>query len=184
MNILKFDDLNLCSIGEITFPKHAPGYEEVVFKDLSHGYYKKCIIYNDRMIGAILIGDKSEFLEFKNLIENGIELSEKRTELLRGSVKKEAVIGTIVCSCNHVGIGNIKNAIKNNCHSIDKICNETMAGTACGSCKPEVNEILQKELPKILSEQKNNLQAKAEVTPERKPKTTFIKRMLSPLYES
>ncbi len=60
-----------------------PAYEEVVFIDKAKRYYKKCIIHNDRLIGAILIGDKSEFLEYRDLIENKMELSEKRLQLLR-----------------------------------------------------------------------------------------------------
>jgi len=184
MNILKFDNLNLCSIGDITFPKNVSGYEEVVFKDLSQGYYKRCIIYKDRMLGAILIGDKSEFLEFKNLIENGIELSEKRIELLRGSSKKEAMIGHVVCSCNHVGIGNIKKAIKNNCDSLDKICNQTMAGTACGSCKPEIQEILQSELAKKIVTKDQEIEFIERTKEKGGSKSWFLKRILSPLYDS
>ena len=150
MNVLKFEDLDLCSIGQINFPDNSTGYEEVVFKDLTHGYYKKCIIYQDRMIGAILVGDKAEFPEYKRLIESRIELSEKRTELLRNSIKKEPVIGKIVCSCNNVGKGNIEKAIAEGYTTLPKICEKTSAGTACGSCKPEVMEILKKQPNKAL----------------------------------
>ena len=82
MNILKIHGTDLCSLGEVECPDD-PAYEEVVFIDKAKRYYKKCIIHNDRLIGAILIGDKMEFLEYRNLIENKIELSEKRLQLLR-----------------------------------------------------------------------------------------------------
>jgi ferredoxin-nitrate reductase len=85
MNILKFKDLELCSIGEIIIPENEEGYEEIVFTDLSRRYYKKCIVKDDLLIGAVLMGDKSEFAEFKSMIENKIELSEKRKSLLMGS---------------------------------------------------------------------------------------------------
>jgi ferredoxin-nitrate reductase len=87
MNILKMDGTHLCSLGEVECPDD-PKYEEVIFIDKAKRYYKKCIIHNDRLVGAILIGDKSEFLEFRNLIENKIELSEKRIQLLRSGKRQ------------------------------------------------------------------------------------------------
>jgi ferredoxin-nitrate reductase len=144
MNILKMHGLNLASLGIVEVPSNSPDYEEVIFIDKAKHYYKKCIIQNDRLVGAILIGDKSEFLEFKDLIFNGIELSEKRLELLRSGKKAEPVLGKLVCSCNNVGQGNLENAIAAGCADFDKLCSQTGAGTGCGSCRPEVRGILEK----------------------------------------
>ncbi|MDX2189726.1 MAG: molybdopterin-dependent oxidoreductase [Bacteroidota bacterium] len=146
MNILKMEDFQLCSIGIPEAPSSDPNFEEVVFIDKSKRYYKKCIINNDKLVGAILIGDKSEFIEFKDLISNKIELSDKRLELLRSNKKAEPVIGKLVCSCNSVGEGNIINKIKQGCSDFDKLCLETGAGQGCGSCRPEVKGIMQKLL--------------------------------------
>ena len=145
MNILKIHGTDLCSLGEVEFPDD-PAYEEVLFIDKAKRYYKKCIIHNDRLIGAILIGDKNEFLEYRNLIENKIELSEKRLQLLRSGMAAEPVIGKLVCSCNNVGEGNLINKIKEGCKDHLQLCQLTGAGTGCGSCRPEVKEILEKEL--------------------------------------
>ncbi|WNJ17849.1 molybdopterin-dependent oxidoreductase [Pontibacter sp. G13] len=149
MNILKFEDLNLCSIGEVQVPKHDAEYEEVIFTDLSKRYYKKCVIKNDRLVGAILLGDKSEFAEFKMLIEDRIELSEKRNELLRSQSGAEPVEGRLVCSCNPVGEGNISRKVAGGTTEFDVLCKETGAGLGCGSCKPEIQEILENSLKAI-----------------------------------
>jgi ferredoxin-nitrate reductase len=146
MNILKMHGTDLCSLGMVETPDD-PAYEEVVFIDKSKRYYKKCLIHNDRLIGAILIGDKSEFLEFKDLIANKIELSDKRLELLRSGKKGEPVIGKVVCSCGSVGEGNITGKIKEGCTSLEKVCQATGAGMGCGSCRPEVQAILERTLP-------------------------------------
>lgn len=143
MNILKMEGLHLCSLGMIETPND-PAYEEVVFIDKAKHYYKKCIIHQDRLVGAILIGDKSEFLEFKDLIANGIELSEKRLELLRSGKKADPVVGKLVCSCNNVGQGNLEKAIESGCTDFAKLCQLTGAGTGCGSCRPEVRQVLEK----------------------------------------
>jgi ferredoxin-nitrate reductase len=145
MNILKMHGTDLCSLGEVECPDD-PAYEEVVFIDKAKRYYKKCIIHNDRLIGAILIGDKSEFLEFRNLIENKMELSEKRLQLLRSGKATDPVIGKLVCSCNNVGEGNLVNKINEGCKDHLQLCQLTGAGMGCGSCRPEVKTILEKEL--------------------------------------
>jgi ferredoxin-nitrate reductase len=145
MNILKFSDLNLCSIGNIIIPENDEGYEEIILKDISKGYYKKCIVKDDLLIGAVLIGDKNEFAEFKDLIESKVELSDKRNTLLRGSSDNKPVIGELVCSCSQVGEGNIVESIKNGCTNFTELCKQTGAGLGCGSCKTEVREILNRE---------------------------------------
>jgi len=59
MNILKFPDLDLCSIGMPDPPPSMKGHEEILFIDKSLKYYKKCIIYEDKLIGAVLMGDNT-----------------------------------------------------------------------------------------------------------------------------
>jgi tRNA A58 N-methylase Trm61 len=49
----------------VSAPEGDPDYEEVIFTDKAKRYYKKCIIHQDRLVGAILMGDKREFAEFK-----------------------------------------------------------------------------------------------------------------------
>ncbi|MEP1087159.1 MAG: FAD-dependent oxidoreductase, partial [Algoriphagus sp.] len=142
MNILKFKDLELCSIGDILIPENDDSYEEIIFTDMSRRYYKKCIVKDDLLIGAVLMGDKNEFAEFKSLIENKIELSEKRKSLLMGSSDTRPVIGKLVCSCSRVGEGNIKEAIAGGCSDFTALCQQTGAGLGCGSCKTEVRDIL------------------------------------------
>jgi ferredoxin-nitrate reductase len=146
MNILKMHGTDLVSLGLPEAPSNDPSYEEVIFIDKAKRYYKKCIIHNDRLVGAILIGDKSEFLEFRDLIQNKIELSEKRLELLRSNKKAEPVTGKLICSCGGVGEGNIINKISEGCTEFKALCAASGAGQGCGSCKPEVEAILNKML--------------------------------------
>ncbi|MGN6638086.1 MAG: molybdopterin-dependent oxidoreductase, partial [Mucilaginibacter sp.] len=92
MNIIKIHGFDLCSIGMSECPADG-NYEEIIFIDKAKRYYKKCIIHEDKLVGAILIGEKSEFLEFRELIANKIELSEKRLQLLRSGNKADPVLG-------------------------------------------------------------------------------------------
>ncbi len=145
MNILKMHGTDICSLGMVEAPDD-PAYEEVVFIDKAKRYYKKCIIHNDRLMGAILIGDRSEFVEFRELMQHNMELSEKRLELLRSGKKAAPVIGPLVCSCGNVGEGNICNKIKEGHTTLDNLCKASGAGLGCGSCRPEIKAILDKTL--------------------------------------
>lgn len=150
MNILKLSGLDLCSIGIPEIPPGSEGYDEILFIDQSMRYYKKCIIRDDRLVGAILVGDKSEFAEFKELIESRIELSEKRLALLRSGKRAEPVKGKLVCSCNQVGEANLRGLIAGGLNDLASLCQASGAGLGCGSCKPEIQQILTKEkLPEV-----------------------------------
>jgi ferredoxin-nitrate reductase len=149
MNILKMEGLNLVSLGLPEAPPDDPSYEEIVFIDKAKRYYKKCIVHRDRLVGAILIGDKSEFQEFRDLIANGLELSDKRLELLRSGKKADPVQGKLVCSCNNVGQGNLEAAIASGCTDFSVLCQVTGAGTGCGSCRPEVRGILERATRRV-----------------------------------
>jgi ferredoxin-nitrate reductase len=142
MNILKLEGLDLCSIGLAEVPPDEKGYEEILFIDRARRYYKKCIIKDDRLVGAILVGDKTEFAEFRELIEDRIELSEKRQQLLRSGKRMEPVLGRIVCTCNQVGEGNLRLHIEGGCTSLPDLCQQSGAGLGCGSCKPELQSLL------------------------------------------
>jgi ferredoxin-nitrate reductase len=153
MNILKMHGTDLCSLGLPESPGNDPAFEEVVFIDKAKRYYKKCVIHNDRLVGAILIGDKTEFIEFKSLIENKIELSEKRLELLRSGKRPAPVIGKLICSCGSVGEGNIINKIKEGCTELKSLCSASGAGMGCGSCRPEVQAILDNMMAKAADDE-------------------------------
>lgn len=145
MNIIKIHGFDLCSIGLPERP-NITDYEEIVFIDKAKRYYKKCIIHQDRLVGAILIGDKNEFQEYRDLIANRTELSDKRLQLLRSGGPATPVLGKLVCSCNNVGADNLRQAIAAGCGSLKELCASTGAGTGCGSCRPEVQCLLEASL--------------------------------------
>jgi ferredoxin-nitrate reductase len=149
MNILKMEGLHLCSIGLPEIPANLTAaeeaeYEEIIFIDKAKRYYKKCIVHRDKLVGTILVGDKNEFQEFRDLIANGTELTDKRLQLLRASQPADPIEGKLVCSCNNVGQGNLERAIAAGCTDFQQLCQTTGAGTGCGSCRPEVRSILLK----------------------------------------
>ncbi|HTN37607.1 MAG TPA: molybdopterin-dependent oxidoreductase [Arachidicoccus sp.] len=154
MNILKMPGTDLCSLGITTVPEGDPAYEEILLIDKAKRFYKKCIIHQDRLVGAILIGDKTEFLEYRELIEGKIDLSEKRLELLRSGKKAAPVMGKLVCACGNVGAGNIAAKIKTGITSLNELCVASGAGMGCGSCRSEVQLLLDSHLKESQAAQK------------------------------
>ncbi|MFT6856088.1 MAG: ferredoxin-nitrate reductase [Cyclobacteriaceae bacterium] len=146
MNILKFPTLDLCSIGIPEIPVGGKNYGEITFLDKEALFYKKCIIHDDKLVGTILMGDKAEFAEYKELIDSGTELSDKRMRLLRSGNAPEPIKGKLVCSCNNVGEGNLKDAILSGKEDLNALCQSTGAGLGCGSCKSEVSRLIQSTL--------------------------------------
>jgi ferredoxin-nitrate reductase len=142
MNVLKLAEVHLSSIGLPEAPTGEEGYEEIVVLDRAEGYYKKCVIKDDRLVGAILLGDKAELAEFRDLIASGLELGDRRSRLLRGGPAASPRRGRLVCSCGSVGDGNIEDAIASGCTELGAVCTTTGAGVGCGSCKPEIRRIL------------------------------------------
>lgn len=146
MNILKFPSLDLCSVGLPSIPSQGKNFNEITFLDRDALYYKKCIIQNDKLVGCILLGDKAEFAEFKELIDSETELSEKRLKLLRSGKTQEPVKGRLVCACNNVGEGNLQDAMQKGHLQLNSLCEATGAGLGCGSCKSEVKRMIDQEL--------------------------------------
>ena len=141
-NVLKIKDLDLCAIGNPGLGDK-DGAEEVVLLDRHLRFYKKAVIFKDRLVGAILIGDKTEFAEFKSLIEQGLELGPRRASLFRGGQARPPPQGPIVCSCASVGKIDLEKLVLGGCRDFANLCSLSGAGSGCGSCKPEVKRVLE-----------------------------------------
>jgi ferredoxin-nitrate reductase len=145
LHIVKVPGLQMASLGRTAIPaEDAHAYEQIIFDDPAERYHQRCIVYRNRLVGAVMAGDISQMDRFKALAENGTELDEERKKLLRqGGPAAAPPKGRIVCSCCQVGIGNIADAIAAGCTDVPALCNATRAGTGCGSCRPELQHLLQ-----------------------------------------
>lgn len=150
VNILKMKDIQLCSVGLVEVPEeNKEDYQVIKTEDLSRQYYKKCIVYKNKLVGTLLMGDKIEFNHFKSLIANASELNDVRDQLLRTGRANTAtpLKGKVICSCNNIGDENILDVLKKFPEAdLEKIMECTSAGTGCGSCKPEITELISQKL--------------------------------------
>lgn len=47
-----------------------------------------------------------------------------------------------LCHCRMVPTEKVKNAVKSGCHSVSEVSRTTLAGTGCGSCRPDIENII------------------------------------------
>ncbi|MBW7981297.1 nitrite reductase large subunit NirB [Enterobacillus tribolii] len=145
-----------------------PGARSYVYLDESSEVYKRIIVSADNryLLGAVLVGDTSDYGNLLQLTLNGIELPEHPDMLILPphASKGKPVLGVDslpesaqICSCFDVSKGDIIKAVQNGCHTVAAIKTATRAGTGCGGCIPLVTQVLNAELSKQGIEVNNHL---------------------------
>ena len=123
--------------------------EVVSYAEPSRGVYKKLIVRNDRLVGAILIGDAVVVPSLVRAFAESSVLAPDRTELLfapgndRQPIVAERIPDTAqICDCNAVSKAQIIQAVLGGARSLQAVSQATHACTGCGSCRPEVEGII------------------------------------------
>jgi nitrite reductase (NADH) large subunit len=60
------------------------GSEQIVLSDINHGTYKKLVIAEGRLTGAVLIGDVGDALWYLELIRTRKAIAPIRTDMMFG----------------------------------------------------------------------------------------------------
>ncbi|TCQ84780.1 MULTISPECIES: nitrite reductase large subunit NirB [Rahnella] len=155
---LKLLGVDVAGIGDA----HArtPGARSYVYLDESKALYKRLVVSEDNktLLGAVLVGDTSDYGNLLQLVLNSIPLPENPDALIlpaHAGSGGGAVIGTDalpesaqICSCFDVTKGDIIKAVQGGCHTVAALKSATKAGTGCGGCIPLVTQVLNAELSK------------------------------------
>lgn len=146
---LKVMGVELASMGD-TKPA-SPDDEVVVYREPSRGVYKKLIVRDNKLAGAILLGEIDTAGILMQMFMAGTAVSSRRADLLFGSSTGAPVLSVFdlpdhaqICNCNGVSKGKIKEAILvGKCSSVGKVGACTKAGMGCGSCKSLVAQMIE-----------------------------------------
>ena len=125
--------------------------EVVSYVEPNRGVYKKVIIRDGKVAGAILLGDGFTAPRLLQAFDRGEVLPQNRAELLFPlSADGESALDVEdmpddaqVCNCNGVSKSKIIAAVDGGCRSLKAVCDATKAGTGCGSCIPQVQAVLE-----------------------------------------
>ncbi len=150
---LKVSGVNVFSAGDFN---ERVDTETIEFMDKGGGVYKKIILKDHKIQGAVMFGNTQEGTRIFQLMqdESVIELSERQSLLFGSSNLGDTGHSgiddvlkmspeTIVCGCNGVTKKEVVDAIRENgLTSREEIVNCTKASGSCGGCAPLVDDIL------------------------------------------
>ena len=97
-NLVKVDGLTVVSLGIARPPADDLSYEEIVYLDRASRVYRKCVIRNDRLVGALLVGDNSDFVQLRDLVRSGEELGARRAACCAGIREPRRVVEARSCA--------------------------------------------------------------------------------------
>ncbi len=149
---LKVSGIDLFSAGEFI---ETDGDETLVMQDPAEGIYKKLVIRNNRVKGAVMYGDTLDGSWYFQLLREETDISSFRSTILfgqhsigdaghsGGSKMVNLTDDAEVCGCNGICKGDIVKAIQDKgLFTLDEVKAHTKAGASCGSCSGLVEQIL------------------------------------------
>ena len=149
---LKVTGCDLFSAGDFA---EGPDREEIVFRDVARGVYKRLVLKDDVIIGAVMYGDTADGAWFLGKIKAREDISACRDTLIFGPAyaggaapDPMAAIAALpddaeICGCNGVCKGRIVSAITGGgLTTLDEVRASTRASTSCGQCTGLVEQVL------------------------------------------
>ncbi len=149
---LKVTGIDVFSAGDFS---GGPGTEEIVFHDAGRGVYRKVVLAENRVRGAVAYGDTLDSGWYVQLMRDRTDVSAMRDRLVFGQARSgdsgraadNAVAAmadsTEICGCNGVSKGAIVGAIAGkNLATLQEVRAHTKASSSCGSCTGLVEQLL------------------------------------------
>jgi len=161
---LKVSGVDVFSAGKFA---GGEGCEDIVFRDAARGVYKRMVIEDGRLAGAVLFGDAIDGNWYFDLMRAGTSVTDIRETLIFGQAITEGLSGLDpnaavaampdtqeICGCNGVCKGAIVAAITvQGLTTLDDVKAVTKASASCGSCTPLVEQVLKLTLGDGFKEQ-------------------------------
>ncbi|WP_288486493.1 nitrite reductase large subunit NirB [uncultured Novosphingobium sp.] len=149
---LKVAGLDVFSAGDFS---GGDGCEDIVLRDASRGIYKRVVIKDDRVIGAVLYGDTADGGWYFDLLKKGESIADIRDLLIfgqafasgGGALDPKAAVAALsddaeICGCNGVTKGQVVASINGGACSLDTVRATCKASASCGSCTGLVESLL------------------------------------------
>ncbi|MDF1734043.1 MAG: nitrite reductase large subunit NirB [Minwuia sp.] len=152
---LKVTGVDLYSAGDFA---EGDDREEIVLRDASHAIYKRLVLRDNRIIGAVLYGDTADGPWFFQLMKDGTDISDMRETLIfgqgfagAGPLDPMAAVAALaddaeICGCNGICKSVIVDAIAAGQSDLDGVRATTKASSSCGSCTGLVEQLLELSL--------------------------------------
>ena len=148
---LKVTGCDLFSAGDFA---EAEGREDIVFRDPARGVYRRLVLENDAIIGAVMYGDTADSNWFFGLIRDKTDIADMRETLIFGPAYQGgapsdpfSAVAALprdaeICGCNGICKGEIEDAIAAGSTDLAGIRATTKASGSCGTCTGLVEQVL------------------------------------------
>ncbi|MCJ2182365.1 nitrite reductase large subunit NirB [Novosphingobium sp. 1949] len=149
---LKVSGIDLFSAGDFS---GGEGCEDIVMRDAARGIYKRVIVKDNRIVGAVLYGDTADGSWYFDLLKKSEDVSDIREALIFGQAfasggalaDPNAAVAALsddaeICGCNGVSKGQVVSCIAGGAHSLDAVRASCKASASCGSCTGLVESLL------------------------------------------
>ncbi len=149
---LKVTGIDLYSVGDFA---ESDDRDEIVLRDAAAGVYKRLVLKDDRVVGAVMYGEASDGPWFFDLLKNATDISDMRDTLIFGqayqggaALDPMAAVAALpdeaeICGCNGICKGQITSAIAaKGITTLDGVRAQTKASASCGSCTGLVEQLL------------------------------------------
>lgn len=149
---LKVTGIDLFSAGDFNA---GPDDEELLLQDAARGVYKKLVLRDNKLRGAVMYGDTVDGPWYFQMMRDGTDLTDLREHILfgqahlgdsgRGGAASVANMpdSAEICGCNGVCKGTIVKAIvEKKLFTLEEVRAHTKASSSCGSCTGLVESLL------------------------------------------
>ena len=150
---LKVSGIDVFSAGDFS---GGEGCEDIVLRDATRGVYKRVIVKEDKVVGAVLYGDTADGNWYFDLLRREEDVSEIRDALIFGQAFAsgggaaanpiDAVAALSddaeICGCNGVSKGKVMACIAGGATTLDTVRSGCKASASCGSCTGLVENLL------------------------------------------
>ena len=150
---LKVSGIDVFSAGDFS---GGEGCEDIVLRDATRGIYKRVIVKDDKIVGAVLYGDTADGNWYFDLLKKGEDIAEIRDALIFGqafasgggaSLNPIDAVAALsddaeICGCNGVSKGTVMACIGGGAQTLDAVRSGCKASGSCGSCTGLVENLL------------------------------------------
>ncbi|GAB2183085.1 nitrite reductase large subunit NirB [Roseibium sp. LAB1] len=150
---LKVTGVTLYSAGDFA---EGDDRDEIVLRDASAGVYKRLVLKDNKILGAVLYGETSDGGWFFDHLKKGTDVSDMRETLIFGQAYQggapldpTAAVAALpddaeICGCNGVCKGKIVTTIREKgLTTLDGVRAHTKASNSCGTCTGLVEQLMQ-----------------------------------------
>jgi nitrite reductase (NADH) large subunit len=137
---LKVAGVDVASMGSLE--PELDGDEVVQIVEERRNAYRKLVIRDGRLVGAMLVGNTAAAGALVQLFDRGDAMPDDPLEVLCQARPSSDGAERLVCTCHKITDVALREAIAAGADSVASLGDVTKAGTGCGSCKGELARLV------------------------------------------